>query len=311
VLYSANNAKLKIDGNEIIASNASISLNASLTPRYDHDQRNTRTYAASNGVGGNLSFSYYLTGTDYFKQFLTGQGEPVGGDSTSSTTFGAPLSGNFGGLNFESGYLTSYSVSFAPNSPVVANATVTFFDDMSKTGSSFSPTETLAPDIGTVLNCRNAYVVTGNDSWRPEEPAGTSPTQNIDNFIGGTYNYAIEVKPVYLMGETVPSAVSYGVQNVNMNFEIDNPTGFLPFSGCDAMISVQMKSQTEDLENAETFTCSGRVNQRSIASAANDYIKHTINITENDISEFNIAPKIGIDNNGDSQPIEPAFPNYF
>ena len=96
------------------------------------------------------------------------------------------------------------------------------------------------------------------------------------------------------MGETKPSAVSYGVQSVNMNFELDNPTGFLPFSGCDAMIVVRLKSRTTDIGDAETFTCSGIINQRSLASAPNDYIKHTINITENDVSEFNVEPESAI-----------------
>jgi len=294
VFYTANNAKLKIDGNEIIAANASISLSASLQPKYDYDQRNTRDFVANKGIGGTLSFSYYLTGEDYFKQFISGQGEPVGVQAAGSVTYGNPISGNFGGLNFESGYLSSYSVNFSPNAPVVANATVSFFDDLS-THSDFTPTETAAPDIDTVLNCRNARVITGNHGWDPE-----SQTENIDNFIAGTYNYAIEINPVYLMGETKPSAVSYGVQSVNMNFELDNPTGFLPFSGCDAMVSVQMKSRITDVYNAETFTCSGIINQRSLASSPNDYIKHTINITENDVSEFNTAPKKVIDNAGGS-----------
>jgi len=293
VFYTANNAKLKIDGNEIITANASISLNASLQPKYDYDQRNTRTFVANKGIGGKLSFSYYLTGEDYFKQFISGQGEPIGIGDDNVITYGSPISGNFGGLNFESGYLSSYSVNFSPNAPVMVNATVSFFDDLS-THSDFTPTETSAPDIDTILNCRNASVITGNHGWDPE-----SQVENLD-FIAGTYNYAIEVNPVYLMGETKPSAVSYGVQNVNMNFELDNPTGFLPFSGCDAMISIQMKSRTTDLHNAETFTCSGIINQRSLASAPNDYIKHTINITENDVSEFNINPKIVINNEGGS-----------
>tara|TARA_R110000824_G_scaffold11986_7_gene52747 strand:- start:3920 stop:4849 length:930 start_codon:yes stop_codon:yes gene_type:complete len=302
VLYTANNAKLKIDGNEIIALSASISLSASVQPRYDYDQRNTHTFIPTNGIGGNLSFSYYLTGADYFKQFISGQGEPQGSLAQQDRNeFGNPISGNFGGLNFQSGYLTSYSVSFSPNSPVVANATVSFFDDMSNTTgnswghSDFEPTETPAPQIDTILNCRNASVVPGNSSWHPAEQL-----QNIDNFIAGTYNYSIEVNPVYLMGETKPSSVSYGVQSVNMNFELDNPTGFLPYSGADAMISVQLRSRTDDISAAETFTCSGIINQRSLASAPNQYIKHTINITENDVSEFVVEIPAIYDNAGGS-----------
>jgi len=52
VFYSASNAKLKVNGEEILASNASLSLSTSLQPNYLITQRNTNKYVASNGVGG-------------------------------------------------------------------------------------------------------------------------------------------------------------------------------------------------------------------------------------------------------------------
>ena len=67
-----------------------------------------------------------------------------------------------------------------------------------------------------------------------------------------------------------------------------------------AMIVVRMKSRTTDVDDVETFTCSGIINQRSLASAPNDYIKHTINITENDVSEFNVEVPAAYDNVGGS-----------
>ena len=140
MFYSASNAKLKVNDEEILASNASLSLSTSLQPNYLITQRNTNKYVASDGIGGTLSFDYYLTGKDYFKSFITGQGE-----SQKETTV---ISGNFGGLNFDSGYLTSYSVNFGPNAPASANATVTFFDELRGV---FAAVEELAPDISAVL----------------------------------------------------------------------------------------------------------------------------------------------------------------
>ena len=60
MFYTSDNAKLQINGNEILASNASISLSASLQPNYTIEDRNTVNYVASNGVGGKLNFSYYI-----------------------------------------------------------------------------------------------------------------------------------------------------------------------------------------------------------------------------------------------------------
>ena len=150
MLYSASNAKLKINGNEILASNASLSLGASLSPRYQiagDSTRNTSVYSPTNGIGGQLNFSYFITGKDYFKAFITGQGE--------TGNMGEVISGNFGGLNFDSGYLTSYSANFSPNSSSVANVSISFFDQLNGV---FSPSEEQAPDSTQILNLRSAII---------------------------------------------------------------------------------------------------------------------------------------------------------
>ena len=257
MFYSASNAKLKVNDEEILASNASLSLSTSLQPNYLITRRNTNKFVASDGVGGDLSFNYFLTGKDFFKTFITGQGERAGEATV--------ISGNFGGLNFDSGYLTSYSVNFGPNSPAIASATVSFFDDLK---GEFAPVEELAPDIVGILNFKNASVA-------GETASGFD---NVENFVGGAYNYTTEVKPVYLIRETKPSAVSFGPKNVNLNFEIDSPSGYLPFSGVSAKVSVDLKNSAGT--TVENFTCDGALQQRALGSAAGDYIKQTINIVE-------------------------------
>lgn len=223
MLYSASNAKLKVNDEEILASSAQLSLSASLEPNYLITQRNTNDYSASNGVGGKLSFNYYITGKDYFRSFITGQGER----ETQTTV----ISGNFGGLNFDSGYLTSYSVNFAPNTSAIASAEVSFFDDLK---GEFESVDSPPPASIEILNFRNALLSSEGEVF--EEGGG-----NVENFIAGTYNYSAEVQPVYLMDETKPSNVSFGPKSVNMNFEIDSPSGYLPFSGSEALLEVSLK----------------------------------------------------------------------
>ena len=280
MFYSANNAKLQVNGNEILASNAELSLGTSLQPRYTINQRHTSDYAATNGVGGQLTFNYFITGRDYFKSFISGQGEiPL----TSSET----LSGNFGGLNFDSGYLTSYSVNFGPNSPAVANATVSFFDQLD---GEFSPTTEAAPADTQVLNFKQAVV----SHYIPIENETVSG--RVDEFVAGTYNYQSEVKPVYLMNETKPSSVTFGPKNTHMNFETDNPTGYLPVSGNIARISVDLKNFSNTV--VENFTCSGVIRQRNLGAAVGDYVKQTINITQASTQSTNVFVADIIDNLG-------------
>ena len=223
MFYSSSNAKLKVNSEEILASRAQISLNARVEPNYVAGARHSQTFNASNGVEGQLSFSYYLTGTDYFKSFITGQGEAK---DNSREIISSPITGTFGGLGFDSGYLETYSVNFSPNAPAVANASVKFFDDL--TGE-FAPSSSSASDSTQILNFSNAVV--------SSELEVTGDFQ----FVEGTFNYNSQVEGVYLAGETKPSRVSFGPKNINMNFEIDNPGGDLPFSGSSAQIEVGLK----------------------------------------------------------------------
>lgn len=167
MLYSASNAKLRINGREILASQAQLSLSTSLAPKYTIGQRSTTTYVPSQGIGGKLDFTYYFTGDDYFRGFITGQGE-IARDATEgglvvNDSFDSPpdafanseiMSGDFGGLNFKSGYLTSYSVNFAPNSSVVASAQVSFFDELA---GEFTPTDEvpLIVGVGRIVSVNN------------------------------------------------------------------------------------------------------------------------------------------------------------
>lgn len=220
MLYSASNAKLKINGEEILASSAQLSLGAQLSPSYLAGNRDADVFAAGNGIGGQLSFEYYLTGTDYFKTFITGQG--------GVNSMDAVISGNFGGLNFDSGYLSTYTMNFSPNAPARATASVKFFDELKGEFES----EVSAPPVGIdLLNFSNASI-----SAEFEEDV-------VENFIAGAFNYSSDVSAAYLMNETKPSRVSFGVQSVNMNLEIDNPTGNLPISGSNAELEIALSKQ--------------------------------------------------------------------
>ena len=244
MFYSSSNAKLRVNDHEILASNARLSLTAAVEPNYVAGARHSQTFNASRGIEGRLDFDYYLTGADYFKLFITGQGEVK---DSSAEVVDDPISGNFGGLNFDSGYLTSYSVNFSPNSPAVASASVIFFDELKGT---FVSAPSPPPSSTEVLNFSNAVV------------SSVFEEDEVDNFVEGTFNYDSNVEAVYLAGETKPSRVSFGVKSINMNFEIDNPTGNLPISGSEAQIEVALKKFNNVAISMEDWTLR--------AGAAND-----------------------------------------
>ena len=144
---------------------------------------------------------------------------------------------------------------------------IAFFDDLQGT---FTPTEEQA-QAATVLNTSRIAVTSDFE------------TDIINNFIAGGYNYSSEVAPVYLMGETKPSSISFGKKTTSMNFEVDNPTGNLPVDGSEAKIEVKLRGgAVNDFTNLDVFSCSGVMQSRNLASAAGAYIKQSINVIQND-----------------------------
>ena len=139
--------------------------------------------------------------------------------------------------------------------------------------------------IPEILNFENATVV--------DNPVATE--QPIDNFIGGSFNYSCDVKPVYLMGEVVPSRVNYGVKTINTSFEIDGPTGELPVSGSKALVFVRLRNESNVVKDG--FICSGVVQQRNVGAAVGGYTKQVINIVQNDAVKDTVIKAI-VDSQG-------------
>ena len=98
------------------------------------------------------------------------------------------------------------------------------------------------------------------------------------------------------MNETKPSSISFGKKTTSMNFEVDNPKGNLPVEGSNAKIDVKLRWYDGDAV-LDTFSCSGVMQSRDLASSAGAYIRQSINIIQND-SQIKIVSPQAIFNEG-------------
>ena len=262
MIFSAKNVKLRLNTVDILANQCTLSIQAGLDPRYDAGSRHSRDYYAQNGIGSRLNFSHYLTGSlDDIKKLVSTQGEMIGDDGMSNE--GQIVSGSFGGMVFTSGYLSSYSIQFTPNSPVVANSEVVFFDDL--TGR-FVQTEEAAPKE-EILNCKNITFANSSSSEMGE----------INDFITANYNYTSEINPVYLAGATVPERIYFGRKNVSMGIDVDNPTGYVPYDGITANFAFNMAKHNSSIP-VERFSCYGRLQSRTVQASVGGRVTHQLGI---------------------------------
>tara|TARA_Y100000356_G_C11244910_1_gene283382 strand:+ start:736 stop:1635 length:900 start_codon:yes stop_codon:yes gene_type:complete len=279
MIFSAKNTKLTLNGLDIIATQCALDIATTIDPRYDAGQRHSQSYFASNGVGSSMSFSHYLTGDlDKIKEFISDQGEKIGSDQRSNE--GRIISGSFGGLTFTSGYLQTYSIQFNPNSPVIANSTVVFFDDLK---GEFSQTDARVSEQ-EILNCKNITI----------ENLSSTGVGSINDFINASYNFSVDINPVYKAGQTLPDRIYFGRKSVSMGIEVDNPTGYLPYNGVTSKFKLNLSKHNSSTAT-ENFSCFGVLQSRSVRTSVDDKVSHMLQILTNNpkvtSNVFGIEPR--------------------
>ena len=140
MVYSSRNVSIELNETGIFASEGSISSAVSLSPNYHIDKRISTENYLTGGPNGQLSFSYFLTGKDPLLACVDNELINIKGD--------------FGGLYFESGKLSKYSLSVTPLEALVVDAEIVFYEPLR---GSFSPTPNIIPNA-EVLSVNNIEI---------------------------------------------------------------------------------------------------------------------------------------------------------
>jgi hypothetical protein len=270
MLFSSKNTKLKINNIEVLARDCSLSISSSATARFDSKDRRSKSLVSDTGISSSLSFSYYMTENDQKKgddllfvdpirKFELLQGELEDGQV---------ISGDFGGLSFDKGYLSSYSVGFEPNSPVIVSCEIVFFSDLKgdfEESNQFHNQE--IEDIINVLNCKDAEIKLADDSENfPEET----------EFLSASYSYNCQITPVYVSGDTEPARIYFGRKSSSMNIKINKDKGNLDYNGLKADFSVILN----DKNGAEitSVICKGTIQSKSIQASSGQKVNYDLNL---------------------------------
>lgn len=257
--FTYRNTKLLINGNPYFCNNASINESNSVSPSYSLDNQYNDRYAADNGINGSLKFSYLLTGSD----------ELINNISNEKNI----ISANFGGLNFQTGYLKSYSFNLTPNNPVVIDAEIVFFDSLS---GSFSPNFEIVPEL-QCLNVANASIV--------NTLGGAIGTiSNVTNF---SYNYNIDIQPQYNIDKKNPERAVFGIKEVTVDLTSDKTDGFISVSGQKVSLRTKLVHPT-NTNIYQNFDCKGVLVQKDFTSSAGNILSNKISIKQNNLSQFNL-----------------------
>ena len=268
MIHSYKNAPLKlsshkatgVNGESFIVSefdflceSIEASLGASLQPSYLDGQQFASEFFAQGLVQSSLSLTYYVTGEDLLRGFF---------DDNDSR-----ISGNFGGLFFKEGKLSSYSLAGQPNQPIKANAEIVFYDQLS---GEFTPADSLAEEV-QVPNFYN-FAFTNNS-------VGDLGEFNILNF---NYSLNNEIIPVEHAGSTLPDSLLVSKRSSSLSAEIDTISGNLPATG----ISVDLDLDLKDFGGTSILALpiKGVLTSKSISTSIDNIVRSNINIVSAEVS---------------------------
>ena len=287
MIHSYKNAKLELGKYEftgisgestvtrrhsILAESVDINLDADISPNYVDGKKYAEDYRGGSEINGSLSVTYYLTGSDLLRDFFS--------DDSSR------ISGDFGGLSFQEGRLSSYAVSATPNTPIKVNAEILFYDQLSGT---FTPTDEIAEEI-RLPNFYN-FGFTNNS----KEALGDI------NILGFNYSMRNELTPVVLAGATTPEYVIVGRKEGRLEAEIDIISGVLPFTG--TLVDLSLDLNDIDGTNIFSLPITGVLTQRNVSTSQNDIVRSNISIlttqvgTQSSITSFETSTFIDAEGN--------------
>ncbi len=196
--YNYNNTSVILgSGNEnhhFAVDSVGISLQNNLTPLYLIPDKSSFDYKSTQGLNGSLDLTYYLTGQDFLANFIENERNFI--------------SGNFAGLTFSSGYLTSYGFNVQQYGPVRISANINFYGGLEGT---FTPTrETSVVTGARPLN----YADTTLTGVSGELPASNELLQKAESV---DYSFSSEITPVYVVGQQLPREVRFNQKTTNVS----------------------------------------------------------------------------------------------
>jgi hypothetical protein len=244
--YSASRIGVTLDGKSIFASDVKVELSPDIESSVLEDERAaTNQYLPKGPLRGELSLVYFLTGKDFVKDYFVKD---------------APISGSVGGLYFSSGYLTSYSFSFAQFQPVKVSAVFQFYGTLE---GDFNPSSDYA-DVDSVLDYSKAVI-------------NASGIGGVDKVVSAQYEFAAETTPSYLEGSLLPNDIIYGDRVQKFRMETYLISGKTIAEANDANVEVLLRD--DELNVTDSFTVSGKV-----ISLSTD-----VSVGENAYSSFQIS----------------------
>ena len=211
MFYNGKNLLIKINGNEIVATEANLSYDAQIAPYFEIGDRYTKRVTPTDVIQGTLNLNYLFTGADYIKSLR---------NSDSSLIF------DFGGIS-QTGYLQSHSVKISPNNPISCSADIIFFQ--APTGN-FNPVYSSVDLTSSVVHADNLIIYDFGNKYLT------------GNYINASFSYRVDIRPEIVINDIQERRGVFGIKESTFNGSFDNLNPELSISGNKAGLTIAVKN---------------------------------------------------------------------
>jgi hypothetical protein len=249
-----HDVEVTVDGDNIFAQTATIGVDASVSV-VRHTDGTIFRYAPTNGLKGQLSLEYYMTGS-------------LNTNFNPTTTTETAMNGTFAGLAFSNIYTKSLSFSMEPYQPILIKSSFDFYSDLSSTiSSSFED-----PTANAAWDGQGKYAH-GVVSYLAGLPSRMNET------ISFNYSSSAERIPVYLIGETTPTRVTLEQTQADMGLRGNDIGGVLQTSGTNANITCYLED-INSRSNITSFNVNGEIVSQRLDVSQNGYLEGEIGVSQ-------------------------------
>lgn len=257
MFYNGKNLLVKINGQEIVATDATLAYEAQIAPYFEIGDRYTTRIAPTDLIQGSLSLNYLFTGSDYIKSLR---------DEDSYLVF------DFGGIS-QTGYLRSHTTKIAPHNPISCSADIVFYQ--TPTGN-FQPNYSNIDLTDRVVHADNLIIYDFNNKYIT------------GNYINATFNYRADIRPEVLINGVREERAVFGVKECIFNGSFNNLNPEIELSGTNVGLTIAVKDFAGELFK-DAFGVTGFLTSKTFKATTEESL-----ITEIGIRQFIILPEAEI-----------------
>lgn len=216
-----------------------------------------------------LSFSCYVSTGEFNPTDFTGDVGDTG------ATF--RLGGVENGISGSGAFLTSFSYTLAPYSPVLVQCDFAIYNPLtiSSTGGKIAAEEaSIIEDLDFAEYGHGAY-----STFSGQGQAATATLNDISVFEAIQYQFNVNRLPVYEIGQFNPTVVELVTAEQNISIRGDNIQALVPLTGSNpGDLLMTVKNSKED--DIFSTNINGRITSENISIAGGDLARGSLTITE-------------------------------